>query len=752
MIPTRFFVKQFLFALLLFPASVFSQTKITLGPENIIRVFGNGFTDGLFDEQVLAGDPVGGTGGNVQTEYAPIQGAYAVYYPNYKIIIDLKNDYQLSHISLYDGSNVDSLWIKAGSPTNFQPLVSISTNQYNSWRNFPVNVTTRYVELTIRSSATVIKELVLYGTSLGTPEPEPPITQATPARMGDLMGTNALIINTLDEMKCVGFIREYHNWQWDEGNDDTSYPGYPANQYAWNPSWVSGAGWGWNFDAYYDSLSAAGITAMPCLQTSAPYIFNFSGQDNESKPIASNEDAYQPQSYVEHADYMYQFAARFGSTNVPTANLKLRATNEAVSGLNTLHWMENWNEPNKDWKGNAGFFNAYQYAAMSSADYDGHLGTLGAQLGLKNADPNMQFSMAGIISLNLDYIKGLRFWCDAYRNGDFMFDAINLHHYSNDAGGQTNQSPTTGISPEADSLYQKAKAIVDYRNQYLPGVEVMISEFGYDTHPASVQRAPAIGAADAEEVQGQWLIRSWLALAAAGVDKAVQFMLSDNNSTSATKYASSGLISYPGSGDVRTPKKSWYYTYTTKHLLNEYVFDTILDSGNPAVWVYRFQHASEFNKYIYALWCPSASGATVANYSLNLGNEDPIFSCVQTQLQANDTLGLQTTISLSGNTALVNVSERPLFVSVVTSPGMVKGLIPTTPIQLFPNPATTAIRIRAEVEVNQVYIFNSLGQIVLQQAINASDFTLPVAQFAPGIYAVKLITAQGTVMKSLVRN
>ena len=68
MIPTRFFVKQFLFALLLIPASVFSQTKITLGPENIIRVFGNGFTDGLFDEQVLAGDPVGGTGGNVQTE------------------------------------------------------------------------------------------------------------------------------------------------------------------------------------------------------------------------------------------------------------------------------------------------------------------------------------------------------------------------------------------------------------------------------------------------------------------------------------------------------------------------------------------------------------------------------------------------------------------------------------------------------------------------------------------------------------
>jgi hypothetical protein len=370
---------------------------------------------------------------------------------------------------------------------------------------------------------------------------------------------------------------------------------------------------------------------------------------------------------------------------------------------------------------------------------------------LKNADPNMKFSMSGIISLNLDYIKGLRFWCDAFRNGDFMFDVINFHHYSNDAGGQTNQSPTTGISPEADSLYQKAKAIVDYRNQYLPGVEVMISEFGYDTHPASVQRAPAIASADAEEVQGQWLIRSWLALAAAGVDKAVQFMLSDNNSNSSTKYASSGLISYPGTGDVRTPKKSWYYTYTTKNLLQEFVFDTILNSGNPAVWVYRFQHTSQSNKYMYALWCPSASGASVANYSLNLG-ADPILSCFQTQLQENDTLGLQSNLSINGNTAIVNVSERPVFVSVITSPTFSSSSISAAVIQLFPNPAHSAIRIRSEMDVKQVIVINSLGEIVLQQTFNSNDFSLPIAHLVPGFYAVKLITAKGTVMKSLVRN
>src|SRR5690606_37916774 len=118
---------------------------------------------------------------------------------------------------------------------------------------------------------------------------------------------------------------------------------------------------------------------------------------------------------------------------------------------------------------------------------------------------------------------------------------------------------TIGISPEADQFKSKVEAIVDYRNRYLPGEELWVSEFGYDTHPGSVQRAPAIAGYSAQEVQAQWLVRSYLALAAAGADKAQMFMLRDVNGDSGGRFNSSGLTTNKATGWV--PKVSWYYVY-----------------------------------------------------------------------------------------------------------------------------------------------------------------------------------------------
>src|SRR5690606_28810883 len=116
-------------------------------------------------------------------------------------------------------------------------------------------------------------------------------------------------------------------------------------------------------------------------------------------------------------------------------------------------------------------FTPYEFAAMSSADYDGHKGTLGKTIGLKNADPNSKLVMGGLPRLNLDYIKSLKFWSDWKRDGSFPFDVINIHHYSNDRGSQRSLGKV-GFSPEADSLSLKLKEFVQYRDMVLPDKEI----------------------------------------------------------------------------------------------------------------------------------------------------------------------------------------------------------------------------------------------------------------------------------------
>jgi hypothetical protein len=63
----------------------------------------------------------------------------------------------------------------------------------------------------------------------------------------------------------------------------------------------------------------------------------------------------------------------------------------------------------------------------------------------------------------------------------------------------------------------------------------------YDTNQHSPNLAPAYGQYDAEDVQGMWLVRSYIYLAVAGVDRAHMFMLANVDDTSGNKFSTSGL-------------------------------------------------------------------------------------------------------------------------------------------------------------------------------------------------------------------
>jgi hypothetical protein len=243
-----------------FPApSAGAAQKISLSPALVVNETGFGEAGCLVDEQALAGDPKGGHGGTPKTVWFPEWAAW--HYPA-RAFLDLGRAYRLSDVYLYDGAGSGKVTISAGRPFRWTPLLTDELSHYNVWNAHPVSVTTRYLEVTLADAGTKVPELVLYGTLAGPPDAVPvPIPRPLPT-MDQLIGVNAFIDDPADKMTVGGFVREYHNWDWDEG-DGKTYPGYPNNQNKWNPSY--GAGGAWDFDAYYARLKAAGVTVCPAL-------------------------------------------------------------------------------------------------------------------------------------------------------------------------------------------------------------------------------------------------------------------------------------------------------------------------------------------------------------------------------------------------------------------------------------------------------------------------------------------------------
>jgi hypothetical protein len=638
------------------PASPLSAHRIHLDREMLINLSGQRPAVELIDEQDLPGDPRTGDASQPKTAYSNGWMNAKLYYP-LSIVINLGSIHDLTDVCFFDVEGHGRLTVDSRDADAWKPLVVDELNGYRKWSSHRATVSTRYLRLTFENPSAQVAELALYGTAR-EPRPAPPQPTRRPQALMDFfIGINGFVDDPIERIAACGHLREYHSWQWDEGNQDPCYPGYPHHQLAWSPSWVSGPGWGWDFDAFYRQLKDAGIEAAPCFQGCAPYLVGFEKERTDEKPVAGR-DPTQPQSYVAHASYLFQFAARYGGTPCDQTLLKLKPGQPVHSGLGLVRYMENWNEPDKWWKDRAAYFQPFELAAMCSADFDGHRQALGRTVGVKNADPNMKLVMGGLAKPEIEYLKAMKLWAELHRDGDFPADVINLHHYSNDVGGQSGR-PTTGISPEADGLRERFERVVQWRNRFLPGKEVWVSEFGYDTNPQSTQRAPAIGDADAEEVQSRWIVRSYLALAAAGVDRVQLFMLRDVNAANPVQYSSSGLTTEKG--NQHQPKQAWYHVATLRHILCGMRFESEIPSGDATVRIYRFRSAGRPLREVYAVWCPTSNSTEVRNFRLVLPGAS---AATLIALTPASTTGRATPLTVEDGKVAFRVDEQPVFVAV----------------------------------------------------------------------------------------
>jgi hypothetical protein len=314
--------------------------------------------------------------------------------------------------------------------------------------------------------------------------------------------------------------------------------------------------------------------------------------------------------------------------------------------------------------------------------YDGHEGKC-KNVGAKQADPNFMMSMSGGAGLHYGRLRAMQFWCKYNRkDGKLPFDVINAHCYCGkklDAEGLASkygnvnledrddqaQAVWVGVSPEEGNIVGAFDKIRDFRDRYYPDMEIWLTEFGWDTNQSfkTSTSAHAYGEFTGRQVQGIWLVREYLLLSAIGIEKAAMYMSRDcgPEETAVGKYGSSGLIRFPIEIDPTNviqgnKKDSFYYVYTLKEMLKDTYFDSVLDSGNENVMLYKY--VTESGKAKYAIWCSTSNSTVVENYELNVG--DGAFKLVQLANEAYK--GKQSDLEVKDGKVYVKVSESPIFV------------------------------------------------------------------------------------------
>jgi len=227
--------------------------------------------------------------------------------------------------------------------------------------------------------------------------------------------------------------------------------------------------------------------------------------------------------------------------------------------------------------------------------------------GIRFGDPKMKIvTCATVAGESHEYAKSL----ESIKGLEELYDVINVHSYA-----QLENWPTWKRSFPEDSSIPYLKNIQDvivWRNQYAPGKEVWITEFGWDCTTKPNQKDGTfkdwVGNTDAE--QARYLVRSWLVFSAMDLDRAYMYWFNDNDE--AKLHAASGLTrNYQ-------PKPSFWATAHLQKTLGQYRFEKIIQQHNNA-FIYSYVHGSDLTKHVYAAWRPVGTESKT-DVTIHLGN------------------------------------------------------------------------------------------------------------------------------------
>ena len=626
--------------------------------------------------------------------------------PNYQaefgedtFFIDLGANYVITGICFLDTNGVQTWNIQDGEPFNWKELGSFETDAYLTWRglSFEKPRETRYLRFSTPAGDSGVSELAIYGYQVSELSdeqkalnaPSPASLPKTDLTAGQRIGFNAFIDDPMTAIMAGGNVREYHNFNWlyDE-NGKVKF---------------SQGTWG-DMDSYYSAMKAQNISIIPCFQGGSTYV---SGEKPPEIPVPKDADTENPESYALHAQAFYQVAARYGSNaNIDESTLNVSELSEPKTGLNLLNTLENSNEPNKTWSGKANYFSPYEMAAMCSADYDGHEGTI-PNAGVKTADPNFKLAIGGMLTTAslLEYFDEMKLWFSYHRTDKkFAVDVINIH-----MGAET-------YNPEDSTFTERVKNIQNWIDENAPGTELWISEFeipmadceieGTDNHENELYQLR----------YAQRVARTYLMSIGAGVDRMTKFQLRDEGEG---VYYNSGLTT--GKGEW-SKKLAWYYTAGMTSMLKN--ADFISDNSTDTVKDYLFKDRITGDE-IHCLWSPTSEDKVIKNYSLNAKN----FGYAYLTELGTYAEGVTSELKLKNQKVSVNVSESPVFVkfsgsaqTVVNGKG--KYIAPASLEVTAENKPEQFERMFDEPDSMPEFIYSDTGSLKTPETnVNASNIT-----------------------------
>jgi hypothetical protein len=455
----------------------------------------------------------------------------------------------------------------------------------------------------------------------------------------------------MNDIKGFTSFRHYIDWDKIE---------HTQGQYTFDPTNQGG----WNYDNIYSTAKADSVLMLADLKNCPQWFLNSypsALQNSQDVPAPYGSNLTDPASYILQAKAAFQLAARYGSNpNVDTSLVSVYSVprwymdwvNVKEVGLNELSYIECNNEPDHWWIGPQAQQTPEQYAANLSAFYDGNMGKLGKNVGVKNADPNMKVVMGGLAAPNASFVQGIINWCITNRgykpdgSVNLCFDVINYHKYSNDGFTNWGQA-TVGMAPELSDLGSIADSFTALAATLKNKPEVWVTENGYDINSGSIQRAIPIGKKTALLTQADWSIRSCLLYARHGVNRLFFYQLFDAYPNNPVAYGTSGLINADFS---RRPAAD--YMLQVRNMMGNYTYNGTI-SSDPLVDVYV-----SGSKTMYVLTIPDQKGRT-GTYTLNLGSS----TCAKIySLTVGASLPTATTVKTTGGKLTVNVSETPVFV------------------------------------------------------------------------------------------
>jgi len=456
-------------------------------------------------------------------------------------------------------------------------------------------------------------------------------------------------------IKTFSAVRHYLNWDRMEGGNQ--------GDYSFNPV-LSG---GWDYDIIYQRCKQEGILVVADLKNIPDWMMNTypaSSRNNDNAPVIYGKSLDDPASYIDQAKMAFQFAARYGYNKNADKSLVKVVTkkrwnndipNEPNIGMGLIKYIECGNERDRWWGPDETHQTAEQYAANMSAFYDGNMGKLGPNAGVKTADPNMQVVMGGLASANINYVQRMINWCKTHRGYkkdgsiNLCFDVINYHLYSNNGDVRTHKRATTGIAPELSNDGSIANAFVKLANSLPQHPEVWLTEAGYDINQESYQKAESIGTKTVLQDQADWILRTSLLYIRYGIKRVFYYQLFDDHAGGTTQYATSGL----NEGIKRRPAAD-FILQTTK-LMGDYNYIKTI-SRDPLVDQYTLG-----KKTMYVLTIPDETGRKGA-YTLDLGKAKT--ANIYHPKAGADVMDKSVVNTVNGKIK-IEVTETPVFVEVV---------------------------------------------------------------------------------------